>query len=68
MRVSVNLSSGVYIAFCVMAFFATLLLPYETKGRPMQVSYRNVKGLFTWSGGPQVGDVTGFGGVTFLYI
>ncbi|CAH3025025.1 unnamed protein product [Porites evermanni] len=37
-RVSINLSSGVYIAFCVMAFFATLLLPYETKGRPMQVS------------------------------
>lgn len=35
-RVSFSLSVGVYIALCLMSFVATLLLPYETKGRPMQ--------------------------------
>ena len=37
-RVSFSLSVGVYVALCLMALVATLLLPYETKGRPMQVS------------------------------
>lgn len=36
LRVSFNLSVGVYMALTLLAFVATLLLPYETKGRPMQ--------------------------------
>lgn len=39
-RVSFSMSVGVYIALTLMALVATLLLPYETKGRPMQVSIR----------------------------
>jgi len=35
-RVSFNFSLGVYIVMSLMALVATLLLPYETKGRPMQ--------------------------------
>lgn len=35
-RVSWNLSLGVYISLSLMALVATLLLPYETKGRAMQ--------------------------------
>lgn len=38
LRVSWNLSLGVYISLSLMALVATLLLPYETKGRAMQVS------------------------------
>ncbi|KAJ7387292.1 hypothetical protein OS493_004269 [Desmophyllum pertusum] len=36
LRVSWNLSLAVYISLSLMALVATLLLPYETKGRPMQ--------------------------------
>ncbi|KAL9981716.1 hypothetical protein ACROYT_G010458 [Oculina patagonica] len=36
LRVSWNLSIGVYISLSLMALVATLLLPYETKGRAMQ--------------------------------
>lgn len=36
LRVSWNLSLSVYISLGVMSLVATLLLPYETKGRPMQ--------------------------------
>lgn len=36
LRFSFNLSVGVYMALTLLAFVATLLLPYETKGRPMQ--------------------------------
>ncbi|XP_020629033.1 synaptic vesicle 2-related protein-like [Orbicella faveolata] len=36
LRVSWNLSLGVYISLSLMALVATLLLPYETKGRAMQ--------------------------------
>lgn len=35
-RVSFSMSLGVYIALTLMALVATLLLPYETKGRSMQ--------------------------------
>lgn len=38
LRVSLNLSLGVYISLTLMSLVATLLLPYETKGRAMQVS------------------------------
>lgn len=38
LRVSWNLSLGVYISLSLMALVATLLLPYETRGRAMQVS------------------------------
>jgi len=34
------MSLGVYIALTLMGLVATLLLPYETKGRSMQVSIR----------------------------
>lgn len=36
LRVSWNLSLVVYISLSLMSLVATLLLPYETKGRPMQ--------------------------------
>ncbi|RMX51666.1 hypothetical protein pdam_00008134 [Pocillopora damicornis] len=36
LRVSWNLSLVVYISLSMMSLVATLLLPYETKGRPMQ--------------------------------
>lgn len=32
------MSLAVYLALTLVALVATLLLPYETKGRPMQVS------------------------------
>lgn len=38
LRVSLNLSLGVYISLSLLSLVATLLLPYETKGRAMQVS------------------------------
>ena len=41
LRVSWNLSLVVYISLSLMSLVATLLLPYETKGRPMQVSASN---------------------------
>ena len=52
LRVSWNLSLVVYISLSLMSLVATLLLPYETKGRPMQVSAskclpscKNVRGI-----------------------
>ena len=52
LRVSWNLSLVVYISLSMMSLVATLLLPYETKGRPMQVSAskcllscKNVQGI-----------------------
>lgn len=46
LRVSWNLSLGVYISLSLMALVATLLLPYETKGRAMQVSHAADKSFY----------------------
>ena len=46
LRVSWSSSLGVYISLSLMALVATLLLPYETKGRAMQVSHTADKSLY----------------------
>ena len=49
LRVSWNLSLGVYISLSLMALVATLLLPYETRGRAMQVSHTADKSVYVVS-------------------
>ena len=49
LRVSWNLSLGVYISLSLMALVATLLLPYETRGRAMQVSHKADKSVYVVS-------------------